>query len=185
MILQSGVANYFEKNKNFTYRRIPVYDNATTDIVQYANSIVSFISNALYYGSVLVHCQRGVSRSTACVLIYLMNKGGMTLHNSLDLVKRRRPCAGPIPAFMEQLQRYEKECKEKGLINDEIKNLRDDKKDNDDNVRCDYIVNNKRKADSQGKRINGPSRPIGPSMPPNYDNKNEKDRAIIEKETDC
>jgi hypothetical protein len=114
--LQSGVANYFEKKKVFAYKRISVYDASTTDLLSYAPQIVSFISKGLNYGSVLVHCQRGVSRSTTAVLFYLMYAQGIGLQSALKLVKQRRQCINPIPAFIKQLQDYEKECKDEGLI---------------------------------------------------------------------
>lgn len=114
--MQSGVANYFEKKKVFAYKRISVYDASTTDLLSYAPQIVSFISKGLNYGSVLVHCQRGVSRSTTAVLFYLMYAQGIELQSALKLVKQRRQCINPIPAFIKQLQDYEKECKDEGLI---------------------------------------------------------------------
>eukprot|EP00979_Chaetoceros_neogracilis_P002535 scaffold433_cov260-Chaetoceros_neogracile.AAC.62 len=95
--IQSGVANYFEKKKVFAYKRISVYDASTTDLLSYAPQIVSFISKGLNYGSVLVHCQRGVSRSTTAVLFYLMYAQGIELQSALKLD-------------------YEKECKDEGLI---------------------------------------------------------------------
>ena len=175
---QAGVSNYFEKNKNFTYRRIAVYDNATSDLIQYAPSVVSFISNALHYGSVLVHCQRGVSRSTTCVMFYLMNKRGMSFDNALKLVKRRRPCAGPIPAFLEQLRQYEEECKGLDLIKDGGNENENETKSSESkgSISCAVPMKTKgcdekghtkkRKAETQGKRVQGPKRPIGPSLPP-------------------
>ena len=98
------------------YKRIPVYDASTSNLLTYAPEIVSFISKGLNYGSVLVHCQKGVSRSATAVLFYLMFVQGMELDSAVKLVQRRRQCINPIPAFMKQLQDYEKECKEKGLI---------------------------------------------------------------------
>mmetsp|Transcript_28059 Transcript_28059/g.34644 ORF Transcript_28059/g.34644 Transcript_28059/m.34644 type:complete len:154 (-) Transcript_28059:195-656(-) len=47
-----------------------------------------------------------------------MKKVGMNLSSALQLVKNRRDCAEPIPAFIEQLRRYEDECKSLGLIKD-------------------------------------------------------------------
>mmetsp|Transcript_88343 Transcript_88343/g.247131 ORF Transcript_88343/g.247131 Transcript_88343/m.247131 type:complete len:136 (+) Transcript_88343:80-487(+) len=73
--IQAGVPNYFEKSGKFVYRRIPVYDAATstTTLEEKAEEIVSFISSGLFHGSVLVHCRHGVSRSTTCVVMYLMS----------------------------------------------------------------------------------------------------------------
>ena len=79
--IQAGVPNYFEKkstakgsSKTFVYKRIPIYDSSTSvsELETYANEIVDFISKGLYHGSVLVHCHQGISRSTTCVLLFLM-----------------------------------------------------------------------------------------------------------------
>jgi hypothetical protein len=45
-----------------------------------------------------------------------MNVQGMEFDVALNLIKERRECICPIPAFMDQLQKYEMDCKEKGLI---------------------------------------------------------------------
>lgn len=70
--IQAGVPNYFETS--FIYKRVPVYDASTSVsvLLEAADSICSFIATALCHGSVLVHCQRGVSRSVTAVLFYLM-----------------------------------------------------------------------------------------------------------------
>lgn len=71
---QAGVPNFFEKSRRFVYKRIPVYDASTSapQLESQAEEIASFISKGLFHGSVLVHCQHGVSRSTTCVVMYLM-----------------------------------------------------------------------------------------------------------------
>ena len=40
----------------------------------------------------------------------------MTLDRALALCREKRPGVAPIPAFMDQLQRYEIQCREDGLI---------------------------------------------------------------------
>lgn len=56
------------------YKRVAVYDASTSanDLESQAEDIVNFISKGLHHGSVLVHCHHGVSRSTTCILLYLM-----------------------------------------------------------------------------------------------------------------
>ncbi len=114
--MQAGVPNYFENKRRFTYKRIAVYDASTTNLKSYAPEIVAFISKGLNYGSVLVHCQRGVSRSATAVLFYLMHEAGMALEDALEVCRRRRDCVNPIPAFLSQLKEYELECRREGLI---------------------------------------------------------------------
>ena len=114
--ITAGVPNYFENNSNIIYKRISVYDSPTTDLLNHADAIVSFISNALHHGSVLVHCQRGASRSATAVIMFLMNKTNMTLKQALSMCQRRRVEVCPIPAFIEQLEAYEKECRECGYL---------------------------------------------------------------------
>ena len=59
-----------------------------------------------------------MSRSATAVLFYLMNAQGMGFDAAFDLLKVRRDCINPIPAFMTQLREYEVECREKGLLRD-------------------------------------------------------------------
>ena len=71
--ITAGVPNYFEgRGGDIAYKRVPVYDIATSDLLPYADAMVHFISNGLHHGSVLVHCQRGVSRSATAVIMFLM-----------------------------------------------------------------------------------------------------------------
>jgi hypothetical protein len=43
-------------------------------------------------------------------------KANMTFQQSFSLCKRRRPVVDPIPAFVDQLKKYEKECREWGYL---------------------------------------------------------------------
>lgn len=75
--ITAGVPNYFEGKTGpgghkILYKRIPVFDAATSDMLSHADEIVNFISNGLHHGSVLVHCQRGVSRSASAVIMFLI-----------------------------------------------------------------------------------------------------------------
>jgi len=72
--ITAGVPNFFENNNksNIKYKRIAVYDASTSDLLSRADEMVEFISNGLHHGSVLVHCQRGVSRSSTAVCMFLM-----------------------------------------------------------------------------------------------------------------
>jgi len=146
------VPNYFERESSFSYKRISVYDASTSDLLQYADEVVSFISSGMHHGSVLVHCQRGVSRSVTCACFFLMRKVGMTLESALKLCRARRSVADPIPAFVEQLAEYEKKCIRIGSIK--------------------VVENKKRKQkDESGSSCSTKARletVVGPMMPPNF-----------------
>lgn len=71
--ITAGVPNYFENScSEIKYKRIPVYDASSSDLLSRADEMVEFISNGLHHGGVLVHCQKGVSRSATAVIMFLM-----------------------------------------------------------------------------------------------------------------
>ena len=52
--------------------------------------MIEFLDSALDSGGkVLVNCHLGVSRSTACVLAYLLTRHNMSLAEALDKVSRQ------------------------------------------------------------------------------------------------
>jgi hypothetical protein len=173
--MQSGVPNYFEKKRRFTYKRIAVYDASTTNLQSYAPEIVAFISKGLNYGSVFVHCQRGVSRSSTAVVFYLMNAAGMGFSDALQLCKSRRDCINPIPAFIAQLKEYELECREKGLIQCDKHEVK--KKAATGTINSDK----KRKAIGPCRGPAPRPRVLGPSLPP-ASNANDPDEDASKKE---
>jgi protein-tyrosine phosphatase len=56
-----------------------------------------------HYGSVLVHCNKGVSRSASFVIGYLMKTGGLRLDAALELLKSKRSIVQPNDSFMTQV----------------------------------------------------------------------------------
>ena len=50
----------------------------------------------------------GVSRSSSCVIAYLMKEKGMSLYEALNFTKSKRFIVEPNFGFMRQLQEYEK-----------------------------------------------------------------------------
>lgn len=69
---EAGCPNFFEGRTPpaFSYKRIPIFDNRGEDILQYMEGAISFIEQSKHYGSVLVHCNKGVSRSASFVIGY-------------------------------------------------------------------------------------------------------------------
>lgn len=89
---------------------IRLQDSADVEIKPYINEITSFIHEITSSGGeVLVHCKMGVSRSCTAVLGYLMEYEKMTLFDSYQLVRSKRPTVRPNDGFWKQLIELEKE----------------------------------------------------------------------------
>nr|CCC48099.1 putative dual-specificity protein phosphatase [Trypanosoma vivax Y486] len=78
---------------------------------------------------VLVHCQRGRSRSPTIVLAYLMRRNGWTFTDALQYVSCRRPCIELNMGFVEALRTYQDhldpqyKCAQRGLLSLVVRNL--------------------------------------------------------------
>lgn len=89
---------------------IPDADDA--DLSPVLREALPFIESALGKedgGKVLVHCEKGASRSVSVVCAYLMreSRGALTLADALDRVKTLRPCAQPNGGFLRQLSAFD------------------------------------------------------------------------------
>jgi protein-tyrosine phosphatase len=69
---------------------------------------VNFVKDAIGKGgSVLCHCRRGVSRSAALCVAYLMDTRGLTCDAALAFLKQKRPAVSPGQGFLDQLKERE------------------------------------------------------------------------------
>jgi protein phosphatase slingshot len=92
----------------FVYKKIWVSDEATTELLIHWQKTFKFIKKAKDNGSVvLVHCKKGISRSSSTVIAYIMKEYGWSLNAALSHVKKRRNCITPNEGFMEQLQTFD------------------------------------------------------------------------------
>jgi len=102
------------KIDHISYKSLPIYDVPEFSIKGHFREAIMYIRGGLKCGSVLVHCNAGISRSSTIVTAYIMKENGESLDSALELVKRARPIAKPNPGFMKQLRIFEKElCGEK------------------------------------------------------------------------
>eukprot|EP00092_Neocalanus_flemingeri_P024051 GFUD01026088.1.p1 GENE.GFUD01026088.1~~GFUD01026088.1.p1 ORF type:complete len:294 (+),score=89.04 GFUD01026088.1:168-1049(+) len=77
-------------------------------ISRYFHRTTDFIDKAVSGGGlVVVNCYMGLSRSTSCVLAYMMTKKDMSLSKALDTVKKSR-AVRPNEGFLEQLKDLER-----------------------------------------------------------------------------
>ena len=93
--------------RGVTHLRIEVKDVRVADLAIFFPQIMAFIDQALSTptGLVLIHCEKGMSRSPATVVAYLLHsaKVSMTLKEAYEKVKSVRPLVHPNLGFMQQL----------------------------------------------------------------------------------
>ena len=86
-IYQSTNFQEFYEPWGITYKGLRLLDVPQTNIALHFNDITEFIDAALTGGGkVLVNCEMGMSRSSTCVLAYLMLKHKMTAGDALAKV---------------------------------------------------------------------------------------------------
>jgi protein-tyrosine phosphatase len=100
----TGCPNYYEKERLFVYKRIPVFDNKGEDITAHMESAVKFIDESKFHGNILVHCHKGISRSASIVIGYLVKRMEFTFDEALVFCQTIRPIVQPNTAFIEQLK---------------------------------------------------------------------------------
>jgi len=97
--------NHFEGT--LSYLRLPLNDSLDDDLTPHLERACRFMSEALEHGgSVLVHCQQGVSRSASVVLAFCVRECGMELDAAKEMVHRLR-WIWPNEAFKQQLRQFE------------------------------------------------------------------------------
>ncbi|CAH0380227.1 unnamed protein product [Pelagomonas calceolata] len=97
----AGCPSFFERE--LRYLRVPIYDSPAEDAAEHFAAVLDFIASRLHYGGVLVHCNRGVSRSATFVVAHLMKTRALDPASALELVRAARPQAEPNAAFLKQL----------------------------------------------------------------------------------
>ena len=97
----AGCPSFFERE--LRYLRVPIYDSPAEDAAEHFAAVLDFISSRLHHGGVLVHCNRGVSRSATFVVAHLMRTQALDPAAALELVRAARPQAEPNAAFLKQL----------------------------------------------------------------------------------
>lgn len=102
------VENFFPEF--FRYHVISLKDRPTSELKPHFSDAIKAIDAALNKGEgVLVHCQRGVSRSATIVIAYLMKYKNMPRQEALRFAKAQRPIVRPNEGFEEQLYQFEEE----------------------------------------------------------------------------
>lgn len=118
-IVNVSQEEYWSVDKRVQIVTYKVDDTATADIASLFAPTRSLINSVRerYYRSeaagkasrpaVLVHCQKGRSRSVTIVLAYLVYMNGWSVAEAMKYVATRRPCAEPNIGFMEELRKLQ------------------------------------------------------------------------------
>ena len=85
------------------YLKIVIEDKEEENIYKYFEKTNKFISD----GNVLVHCNKGISRSSTIIISYFMNKG-LTYKQSYRKIKKIHYIIKPNEGFVKQLIDYYK-----------------------------------------------------------------------------
>jgi len=112
-----GLLLRHEGEASLTYKKIKAIDLPIFPISQHFEEVVTFIDDAIKSGgTILVHCARGKSRSTTCVLAYLIKFKEMTYREALWHVKSKREIVHVNAGFEKQLMDYEEKCRQRTAI---------------------------------------------------------------------
>ena len=92
-----------QRYDGITYKRIKLNDHHSVNILQFIPEALSFISEGMHCGKVLVHCLMGISRSSSIIISYIMIKKSIPFTEALEFVKHKRPCINPNRGFISQI----------------------------------------------------------------------------------
>ena len=104
----NGAAESESGENEDKYLKLELSDHADEDIEKKGfDAAFDFINGAKEKGGkVLIHCQRGISRSATITIGYLMDSDRLSLDQAFAFVRRRRPIINPHLGFQLVLESY-------------------------------------------------------------------------------
>ena len=110
----TAVTPSYKMSNKITYKQLLAADNGSQNIKQYFDEAFLFIDAAKKSGgSVLIHCQAGVSRSPTIAIAYLIKYFSMKMLDAYQYIKIRRSIISPNLNFMGQLLEFEQSIRGK------------------------------------------------------------------------
>ena len=93
---------YKGKHPTIRYLQLKLEDVDEEEISRFFEPAFAFMDQAINKedGSVLVHCQAGISRSATIVASYLMRANSMSMDQALEQIKSKRSKASPNGSFL-------------------------------------------------------------------------------------
>ena len=81
-------------------------DNEKFDLSKHLEPVLEIIRNKILNGqTVLVHCQKGISRAPSVIMAFLIKDRGFSYDKALEFVQKKNPKAYPNFGFLTHLQR--------------------------------------------------------------------------------
>lgn len=96
----SIVMNSFEHLPNMKYLALNLIDGRDEDISWFVYQVIKFIDEGISNKeSMLVHCEKGISRSCTFVIAYCMWSLKLSWKDAFNFVQSKRKCCNPNSAF--------------------------------------------------------------------------------------
>ncbi|KAL4462615.1 hypothetical protein ABPG74_000445 [Tetrahymena malaccensis] len=109
LTLTSSSNPEYKEEDNIQHLMIDIEDNTTYDIGKDFETTFDFIDTNLQKGNVLIHCEKGVSRSPTIAIAYIMRKEKKILSYVLAKIKEKRKVVEPNGGFIYHLEKYNKQ----------------------------------------------------------------------------
>lgn len=99
----------------FKYHDCAFTDSPDSDLTKVFDKALPIITERLIAGGrVLVHCEKGISRSAAVMMAFLIQEGHATsVDEALAKLRESRPCVEPNIGFVTQLEDWAKHLDER------------------------------------------------------------------------
>jgi len=97
LTVAAGLQPFFPKD--FKYKCISITDTSQSGLLRHFPAAIVFIKEGISRGGVLVHCYAGVSRSSSCVIAYLMQERQMSFQDAFSFASKKRPIIFPNMGF--------------------------------------------------------------------------------------
>jgi dual specificity phosphatase 12 len=79
---------------------IDVLDMPYINLMCHFGEAIAYIKEGIAKGGgVFVHCYAGISRSSSCVIAYLMSEHKMSFYEAMSYVRKKRPIIYPNIGF--------------------------------------------------------------------------------------
>ncbi|GAB6021727.1 hypothetical protein CHUAL_004305 [Chamberlinius hualienensis] len=92
----------------FRYLVLDIADTLSENIIQHFTKVKDFLDECLSSGgNALVHGNAGISRSSALVIAYIMERLRLSYREAFFKVQQKRFCINPNERFSQQLKEWE------------------------------------------------------------------------------